>query len=393
MAFRPSQRFQNLPAQFFARITRTAREMAAAGHDVINLGQGNPDLPTPAHIVERLVREARDPKNHGYSPFDGLPVLKEAVAEWYRRRFGVQVDPYREVAILIGAKLVLQEISLILLEPGDLALVPDPGYPDYLSGIALAGASPYPVPLVAENGFAPDLAALPADVAARARLLFLNSPGNPTGAVYPRSVIESAIAFARDHGTALAFDAAYHDLVYDGREPISFLQFPGAREVGIEIHTLSKSFNMAGWRIGFCAGNPELIGQINLLQDHLNCSQFPAIQLAAAEALLGPYEPVLALRDEYQRRRDAFVGACHRFGWPVTPSAGSFFVWCPTPAGLSAEAFAQRVLEEAHTVVAPGTAFGAHGEGYVRVSLTAPAERLVEAAERIGRLGLFKPLP
>ncbi|MFO7171780.1 MAG: aminotransferase class I/II-fold pyridoxal phosphate-dependent enzyme [Bacillota bacterium] len=393
MPFRPSSRLQALPSHFFARIVRTAREMAAAGHDVINLGQGNPDLPTPPHIVERLVAAARDPRTHGYSPFDGLPELKEAIAAWYRRRFGVEVDPHREVAILIGAKVGLQEISLCLLEPGDVALVPDPGYPDYWSGIALAGARLHPLPLRPENGFVPDFAEVPPAVAEKVRLVFLNSPANPTGAVYPPEAVQEAIAFAQRYGAALAFDAAYLDLVYDGREPMSFLQFPGAREVGVEFHTLSKSFNMAGWRIAFCAGNPDLIAQLNLLQDHLHCSQFPAIQLAAAAALLGPYEPVEALRDEYRRRRDAFVAACRRIGWEVPPPAGSFFVWCPVPAGMTAADFADRVLREAHTVVAPGTAFGAHGEGYVRVSLTAPVERLEEAAERIGRLGLFRPLP
>lgn len=385
-----ASRVRHLPKQFFASIVQTAIQMREAGHDVINLGQGNPDLPTPPHVVERLVEAARDPMNHKYCPFSGLTSFKQAISRWYQRRFGVTVNPETEVCILIGAKLGLQEISLCYLEPGDYALVPDPGYPDYWSGVALAGARMHPLPLRAENGFLPDLDAVPAAVADQARLLFLNSPSNPTGAVATADWIRGAVDWAARHDTVLAFDAAYVDLVYDGRTPTSFLQVPGAKDVGIEFHTLSKSFNMAGWRIGFCAGNADVIGQLTVLQDHLNCSQFPAVQLAAEAALLGPYDSVEELRATYEQRRNTFIAACRSAGWAVPSPAGSFFVWCPVPAGTTAEEFAKRVLDGAHVVVAPGTAFGAHGEGFVRISLTAPAERLVEAVRRIDRLGLLR---
>lgn len=387
--FPVASRIRRLPSQFFAAIVQTANRMREAGHDVINLGQGNPDQPTPPHVIEALVAAARDPAHHGYSPFSGLASLKQAISRWYQTRYGVRVDPETEVCILIGAKLGLQEISLCYLEPGDICLMPDPGYPDYWSGVALAGGEPYPLPLTAENGFIPDLDAVPAEVRSRARLMFLNYPGNPTGAVAAADWIRTAVDWARAHGIILAFDSAYGDLVYDGRRPLSFLQVPGARAAGIEFHSLSKSFNMAGWRIAFCAGNAEIIRQMNLLQDHLNCSQAPAIQVAAAAALSGPYDSVAELRALYEQRRNAFVAACREVGWAVPPSAGSFFVWCPVPAGQTTQSFTERLLHDAHVVVAPGTAFGAHGEGYVRVSLTAPAERLAEAAHRIGRLGLM----
>lgn len=390
MSFRAADRINRLPNQLFARLVSTAIAMQQAGHDVINLGQGNPDQPAPPHVVERLVAEARKPENHRYTPFSGLPELKQAISAWYDRRFGVRVDPEGEVCILIGGKIGLQEISLVLLQGGDVCLVPDPGYPDYLSGVALAGAHVHPLRLLPERGWFPDLAAIPAPVRERAKLLFLNSPSNPTGGVATRGQMQEAIDFCRQHGIALAWDAAYVDLVYDGLEPVSILQLPGARETGVEFHTLSKSFNMAGWRIGFAAGNARLIGLLNLIQDHLHCSQFGPIQMAAASALTGPYDSVRALRDLYQARRDAFLAGCREIGWPVAASRGSFFLWCPVPAGDTSESFAQRLLREAHIVVAPGQAFGASGEGYVRVSLCSPAERLREATRRIGALGVFR---
>ncbi len=389
MSFQPAQRMQQLPSQLFARLVRTANEMQAAGHDVINLGQGNPDQPTPPHVVERLIMEAQRPQNHRYIPFSGLNELKEAISTWYQRRFGVRIDPQREVCILIGTKLGLQEISLVLLQEGDVCLMPDPGYPDYWSGVALSGARSHPMPLLADRGFFPDLAAIPSTIRDRAKLMFLNSPNNPTGRVATRDQMQAAVDFCRQHQIALAWDSAYSDLVFDGREPVSILQVPGAREAGIEFHSLSKSFNMAGWRLGFAAGNAELIGLMNLIQDHLNCSQFAPVQQAAATALSGPTDSVLALRALYEERRDAFVAGCRDIGWPVTPAEGSFFMWCPVPSGFSSDTFAELLLNEAHIVVAPGHAFGAGGEGYVRASLCVPAARLVEATRRVGLLGVF----
>ncbi len=386
---RQSQRLGRLPSQLFSRLIATTAALQAAGHNVINLGQGNPDLPTPAHVVETVRRAAIDPATHKYIPFGGLQVLKEAVAEWYAKQFNVALDPQTEVCILIGTKLGLQEISLCLLDEGDICLMPDPGYPDYWSGVALAGGRPYAMPLRSEHRFLPDLNAIPKEVAESARLMFLNFPTNPTGAVADPAFFAQVVAFARQHQVAVAHDLAYGDLVFDGRERLSFLQTPGAKEVGVEFCTLSKSFNMAGWRIGFLAGNREIIAAMNLLQDHINCSQWGAIQIAAAAALTGPQDSVRTLCAEYEQRRDTWVREARRIGWEIQPSAGSFFVWCPVPPPLTSESFTDLLLRECHVVVAPGVGFGPAGEGYVRISLTTGVGRLAEAAQRIGKLGVF----
>ncbi|MFZ5816479.1 MAG: aminotransferase class I/II-fold pyridoxal phosphate-dependent enzyme [Bacillota bacterium] len=385
----PAQRIGQLPPQLFARLIAATASLQASGHDVINLGQGNPDLPTPPHIVEAVKAAADNPATHRYSPFSGLSVLKEAVAGWYAREHGVALDPEAEVCILIGAKLGLQEISLCLLDEGDICLMPDPGYPDYWSGVALAGGRQHPMKLLPENGFLPDLDSIPKDVAEAAKLMFLNFPTNPTGAVAGPEFFQKAVEFAREHRIAVAHDFAYGDLVFDGRKRISFLQIPGAKEVGVEFCTLSKSYNMAGWRIGFVAGNREIIRTLNLIQDHLNCSQWAAIQLAAVAALTGPQDCVRELCAEYQRRRDAWVAAAQAIGWQITPPSGSFFVWCPVPKSFTSLSFADLLLKQCHVVVAPGAGFGAAGEGYVRVSLTTTPERLQEAAQRIARLAVF----
>ena len=385
----PAQRIGRLPSQLFARLVATTRSLQAAGHDVINLGQGNPDLPTPAHIVEAAQRAAENPASHKYAPFAGLSALKEAAAGWYAREYDVALDPESEVCILIGAKLGLQEISLCLLDEGDVCLMPDPGYPDYWSGVALAGGRQHPMKLLPENSFLPDLDAIPKEVAQAAKLMFLNFPTNPTGAVASPAFFRQTVTFARQHRIAVAHDLAYGDLVFDGRKRVSFLQTPGAKEVGVEFCSLSKSYNMAGWRIGFVAGNREIIAALNLIQDHLNCSQWGAVQLAAAAALSGPQDCVQALCAEYQRRRDVFVAAAREVGWSINPPSGSFFVWCPVPKPFTSQSFADLLLRECHVVMAPGVGFGPAGEGYVRVSLTTTPERLQEAAQRIGRLAVF----
>jgi len=384
-----ADRLGRLPVQLFARLIAATQALQAAGHDVINLGQGNPDLPAPAHVVEAVQYAAADPATHKYIPFGGLKTLREAAARWYERHYDVALDPESEICILIGAKLGLQEVSLCLLNEGDVCLMPDPCYPDYWSGVALAGGQSHLMPLRAENRFLPDLTAIPKEVAHAAKLMFLNYPTNPTGAVANAEFFAGVVDYARKHGIAVAHDLAYGDILFDGRRPVSFLQTPGAKEVGLEFCTLSKSYNMAGWRIGFAAGNREIIAAMNLLQDHLNCSQWGAVQKAAITALEGPQDCVRKLRDEYQQRRDLWVTAARSIGWELRPSAGSIFVWCPVPANFSSESFADLLLRECHVVVAPGVAFGPAGEGYVRVSLTVQPERLKEAAQRIGRLGLF----
>lgn len=391
MSFRiePARRLQALPEQFFAALVAKANARAATGSDIINLGQGNPDLPTPPHIVEALQQAAAKPSYHKYSPFRGYGFLKEAVARRYLEDYGVELDPEKEVAVLFGGKTGLVEISQCLLNPGDVCLVPDPGYPDYWSGVALAQAEMAFMPLTAENGFLPDYNRIEPETLRKAKLMFLNYPNNPTAAVATREFYRDTVAFARDHQIVVASDFAYGAIGFDGKRPTSFLETPGAKEVGVEFYTLSKSYNMAGWRVGFALGNADVIEMINLIQDHMYCSLFGGIQEAAAVALTGPQDSVKELAATYERRRDAFYGALERIGWKAAKPAGSFFCWLPVPEGYSSLSFANLLLEQADVVVAPGNGFGGAGEGYVRLGLLAPEERLVEAAERIGRLGIF----
>ncbi|KXG10304.1 LL-diaminopimelate aminotransferase [Anoxybacillus sp. P3H1B] len=389
-SFVQSELLQSLPKQFFASLVDKVGKVVAQGHDVINLGQGNPDQPTPPHIVEALQKAAANPKYHKYSPFRGYSFLKEAVAAFYQREYGVTVDPEREVAVLFGGKAGLVEIPQCLLNPGDVVLVPDPGYPDYWSGVALARAKMEMMPLYSENGFLPDYRQLDEKVVEKAKLMFLNYPNNPTGAVATDSFFQETVSFAQKHGICVVHDFAYGAIGFDGQKPISFLQAEGAKDVGIEIYTFSKTYNMAGWRVGFAIGNESVIAAINLLQDHLYVSLFGAIQEAAAVALLESQQCVTELVALYESRRNAFIGALQEIGWNVSAPAGSFFAWLPVPKGWTSERFADLLLEQAHVVVAPGIGFGEHGEGYVRVGLLTSEERLTEAARRIAKLNLFQ---
>ncbi|GIQ65724.1 transaminase MtnE [Paenibacillus cisolokensis] len=387
--FEPAGRIKGLPKQFFAALVGKANAQAAKGRDVINLGQGNPDQPTPAHIVAKLKEAADNPLYHRYPPFSGYRFLKEAIAFRYKEDYNVELDPDTEVAILFGGKTGLIEISQCLLDPGDICLVPDPGYPDYWSGVALAGAEMRFMPLRKENGFLPDYAAVPAADANRAKLMFLNYPNNPTGAIADPAFYADTVEFASRYGIAVASDFAYGAIGFDGRRPVSFLETPGAKEVGIEFYTLSKTYNMAGWRVGFAVGNAQIVSLINLIQDHYYCSLFGGIQEAAAAALTGPQQCVKELNALYERRREALFDELGRIGWKADRPGGSFFCWLPVPPGYGSAEFADLLLERADVVVAPGVGFGASGEGYVRLGLLADEERLREAVRRIGALGLF----
>ncbi|WP_442601045.1 pyridoxal phosphate-dependent aminotransferase [Paenibacillus sp. KN14-4R] len=385
----PANRMQGLPTQFFATLVKKANVQIAAGHDVINLGQGNPDRPTPAHIVTSLQQAANNPLYHKYPPFSGYAFLKEAVAKRYLEDYGVTLDPETEVAVLFGGKTGLVELAQCLLNPGDVCLVPDPGYPDYWSGVALSGAQMSPMPLTANNAFLPDYSAIPQADLEQAKLMFINYPNNPTGATAPMSFYEETVEFAKKNQVVVASDFAYGAIGFDGEKPISFLQVPGSKEVGIEFYTMSKTYNMAGWRVGFALGNREIIQLINLMQDHYYCSLFGGIQEAAATALTGSQDCVEELVSVYESRRQALFTALDSIGWKAEPSKGSFFTWLPVPKPYTSTEFADLLLEKANVVVAPGIGFGAHGEGYVRLALLASEERLTEAVHRIGRLGLF----
>ncbi|NYE05409.1 aminotransferase [Bacillus niacini] len=390
--FSTSQTLNNLPKQFFASLVKKVGKYIEAGYDVINLGQGNPDQATPQHIVKKMQEAAANPVNHKYSPFQGYRYLKQAAADFYKREYDVTIDPDSEVAILFGGKAGLVEIPQCLLNPGDIMLVPDPGYPDYLSGVALAKAEMITMPLREKNSFLPDYRELPADVIESAKLMFLNYPNNPTGAAATKEFFEETVQLASQNDICVVHDFAYGAIGYDGNVPLSFLQIEGAKEVGIEIYTLSKTYNMAGWRVGFAVGNSSVISAVELLQDHLYCSIFGGIQEAAAEALTGPQECVRELNHLYERRRNVLIAGLRSLGWNVTAPKGSFFAWLKVPEGFTSTEFADILLEQAHIAVAPGIAFGELGEGFVRVGLLTSEERLGEAVRRISELAIFKKL-
>jgi LL-diaminopimelate aminotransferase len=380
---RLAKRLEKLPPYLFAEISRKIAEKRSQGVDVISFGIGDPDLSTPEHILESLREASLDPANHRYPETEGLPELRQAIARWYERRFGVSLDPEGEVVPLIGSKEGIGHIALCLVDPGDVALVPDPGYPVWAIGTLLAGGEAYYLPLREENGFLPDLEAVPQEVLRRARTLWLNYPNNPTGAVADIEFFEGAAAFAREHGLAVLHDGPYSEVAFDGYRPPSFLEAEGAREVGIEFHSLSKSYNMAGWRIGMAVGNAEIIGALTTVKSNLDSGVPQAIQRMAIAALEGPQGCIEEHNRVYQRRRDRLVAALQRLGLRVSPPKASLYVWARVPEGSTSVEFATRLLEEAGVVVTPGIGYGPSGEGYVRLSLTVPDERLEEGVRRM----------
>ncbi|MGE8006120.1 pyridoxal phosphate-dependent aminotransferase [Lysinibacillus sp. NPDC093216] len=384
-----SKKLQLLPTQFFAALVQKVNAALAEGRDVINLGQGNPDQPTPPHIIKALQEAAENPQNHKYSPFHGIAELRQAAASFYKREYNVDIDPDTEVAILGGTKIGLVELPLAVLNPGDTMLLPDPGYPDYLSGVVLGDVNFEVMPLFAENNFLPDYNALSDAVKEKAKMLYLNYPNNPTGGTATLEFFEETVRFAKEHNIIVAHDFAYGAIGFDGNKPISFLQADSAKDAGIEMYTLSKTYNMAGWRIGFAVGNPDIVAAINLIQDHLFCSQFPAVQQAAAVALTASQSCADKLSATYERRRNVLIEEAQRIGWQVTAPRGSFFAWLPVPLGFTSEQFADLLLDKADIAVAAGNGFGQYGEGYVRVGLLVSEDRLREAISRIEKLNLF----
>jgi aminotransferase len=390
MKMEESDLIKRLPEQFFASLVQKVNLEIEKGHDIINLGQGNPDLPTPSHIVDALKTAAEKPINHKYGPFGGHSYLKEAVAEFYKREYNVDIDPETEVAPLYGSKEGIMKVCQALLNEGDLALLPDPGYPDYLSGTAFAKAREFIFPLKEENDFLPDYNSFGEKILDEAKLLFLNYPSNPTSAIANQDFFDETITLAKKHQFAVVHDFAYGALGFDGEKPQSFLQSEGAKEVGVEFYTLSKTYNMAGWRMAFVVGNKEIVKYVTLLQNHDNISPFGAIQEAAAYALTEDQSAVEKLRDTYERRRNIFVEELRESGWNVPYPKGTFFCWFPVPEGFTSESFTDLLLAKAHVAVAPGNGFGKNGEGYVRIGLLNTEERLKEAAHRIGQLDIFQ---
>jgi LL-diaminopimelate aminotransferase len=384
LGVRTAERIAELPPYLFAELDRKLASKRGEGVDVISLGVGDPDLPTPPHVVEAMREAVADPATHRYPSYAGSPAFREAVAAWYERRFGIQLDPETEVMALIGSKEGIGHIAFAYLDPGDRAMVPDPGYPVYGVSTRLAGATPVPVPMLPERGFLPDLSS--ARLSERTRLLWLNFPTNPTAAVADLATFEEAVAFARANDLLLLHDAAYSEITFDGYVAPSPLQVDGAREVALEFGSASKSHNMTGWRIGWAAGSAEAIRALAIVKTNLDSGQFTAIQRAGIAALEGPAEHLEELRAVYQRRRDTVIEVLNGLGWSLKPPLGSCYVWVPVPEGDTAAGFADRLLDQAGVFVAPGTGYGDRGEGYVRFSLTVPDDRLVQALDRISAL-------
>ncbi|GIW11068.1 MAG: LL-diaminopimelate aminotransferase [Dehalococcoidia bacterium] len=383
-----AQRIEKLPPYLFVEVTRTINRMRAEGRDVISLGIGDPDIPTPDHIIDRLVEAARVPANHRYPESDGLPQLRQAIAQWYEGRFGVALDPNREVLPLIGSKEGIGHVALCFIDPGDLALVPDPGYPVYSVGTMFAGGETYWLPMSEATGWKPDLDAIPEAIARKAKVLWINYPNNPTGAVAELDFFERCVHFARKYDVAVLHDAPYTEVAYDGYRPHSFLEVPGARDVGIEFHSLSKTYNMTGWRIGMAVGNARIIDALLRVKSNLDSGIPQAIQEMAITALTGPQDAVRRNVAVLQYRRDLVCEVLNRIGLRAPKPKASLYVWAGLPPGVQSLEFSSRLVEETAVFVTPGIGYGPSGEGYVRISLTTPTERIEEAMRR---LAAWKP--
>jgi LL-diaminopimelate aminotransferase len=378
-----SHRLDKLPPYLFVEINRKIAEKQAKGEDIISFAIGDPDMPTPQHIIDRLCQAAHDPANHRYPETAGLPELCHAISRWYQKRFGVTLDQNKEVLPLLGSKEGIGHVSFCLIDPGDVALVPDPGYPVYSMSTLLAGGEPYFMPLTEKNDFLPDLGSIPEKMAEKAKLLWLNYPNNPTGAVADITFFQKAARFAKKHGLAICHDAPYTEVTFDGYQPPSLMQIPEAKEVGIEFHSLSKTYNMTGWRIGMAVGNARMIDALFRFKSNLDSGIPQAIQRAAIKALTGPQNCVTEHNTIYQRRRDKLVKALNDTGLRARPPKASFYIWAKIPDGYTSVEFTTELLDKANVAVTPGVGYGNAGEGYVRLSLTLSDDRLDEGISRL----------
>jgi LL-diaminopimelate aminotransferase len=380
-----AKRIEKLPPYLFVEISRKIAEKRARGEDIITFAIGDPDTPTPPHIIERLREAAQKPLHHRYPETNGLLELRQAIASWYQRRFDIALDPEKEVLPLIGAKEGIGHIAFCFIDPGDIALVPDPGYPPFSMGTLLAGGEPYFMPLTEDNDFLPDLDNIPDEVADKAKLLWINYPNNPTGTVADLDFFQKVVAFAEKHDIAVCHDCAYSEIAFDGYRPPSFLEIPEAKEVGVEFHSLSKSYNMCGWRIGMVVGNEKMVDALMRFKSNLDSGIPQAIQHAAIEALTGPQDSIAELNAVYQRRRDLMLGTLNKIGLKARTPKASLYIWARIPEGYTSAEFAAKLLDEVGVVVTPGTGYGQHGEGYIRLSLTTPDDRLKEGLARLER--------
>jgi LL-diaminopimelate aminotransferase len=384
--FKLSKKVQALPPYLFLEIDKAKRRARAEGRDIIDLGIGDPDQPTPKFIIEALNQAALIPANHRYALDQGMPILRNAITDWYKRRFHVDLNPETEVLPLIGSKEGIAHFPLAFLNSRDLALIPDPSYPPYKGGTILAGGQPYLMPLTAANSFLPDLKKIPLLVRKQTRIIFVNYPNNPTGACAGRDFYLELIKFATKNNIIIVSDLAYSEMAYDGYKPPSILEFPGAKEVAIEFHSLSKTFNMTGWRIGWACGNPQLVAALAKVKSNLDSGIFSAIQMAAVAALTASDDFIKDMCQLYQQRRDILVDGLNDLGWKATKPKATFYVWIKIPTKADALSFAAYLLKDANIVATPGVGFGEYGQGYIRMALTVSGERIKEALQRLKKI-------
>ncbi|MCQ9207145.1 MAG: LL-diaminopimelate aminotransferase [Omnitrophica bacterium] len=381
-----SERLKRLPPYLFVEIDKAKRKAIADGRDIIDLGVGDPDRPTPNFIIEALRKALRDPATHKYALDKGVPQLRIEIAKWYKKRFGVTLDPDREILPLIGSKEGIAHIPLALVNHGDVGLVPDPSYPPYNSGVIFAGGEPYKLPLLKQNSFLPDLRDIKHTILGKAKILFLNYPNNPTAAVCDNAFFKDVVRFAEKHNIAVCHDAAYSEISFDGLAAPSFLEVEGAKAVGVEFHSFSKIFNMTGWRLGFVSGNAKIIEALAKVKANVDSGVFNAIQIAGIAALRRIDKITKNVKGLYQKRRNLFIKELNKAGWKITPPRATFYVWAPVFGRYTSASLAEKILKEADVVVTPGNGFGLSGEGYVRMALTVNEASLREAARRIGRV-------
>jgi LL-diaminopimelate aminotransferase len=381
-----ASRLKHLPPYLFAEIDRIKKQAISDGRDIIDLGVGDPDKPTPMHIIEKLYEAAQQPENHRYAMDMGLLKLREAIANWYKRRFNVSLNPDTEVLPLLGSKEGIAHIPLAFVNHGDEVLVPDPCYPPYKSGTILAGGIPYLMPLLAENNFLPDFNAIDYQVAKRAKIMFLNYPNNPTAATATKEFFAKAIEYANENNIIICHDAAYSEMAYDGYRPASFLEVDGSKDVGIEFHSLSKTYNMTGWRLGFACGNAEVVSALRTVKSNIDSGVFQAVQFSGIIALETDQAHIDELNMMYQRRRDVLVDGLNNLGWKVDKPKATFYVWIPVPPGYTSSELTKSLLQKANIVTTPGVGFGPNGEGFIRMALTVTEDRIAQAVERIKRL-------
>lgn len=378
-----ARRVEALPPYLFAEISKKIAAKRAEGHDVVTFAIGDPDLPTPKHILDAFHRAADDPANHRYPESEGLPELRQSIADWYERRFEVKFDPQTETLPLIGSKEGIGHIALCFIDPGDIALVPDPGYPVYEIGTMFAGGESYKIPCTREGGWKPDFDAIPADVARKAKIIWLNYPNNPTGATAELGFFERAVAWAKQYDVAILHDNPYCDVAYDGYKPVSIFQVPGARDVAVEFNSWSKIYNMTGWRIGMVVGNPQMVDALMRVKSNIDSGIPQAIQKMAIEAVYGPQDCIEEHNAIYQRRRDRMVEVLRGIGLEVEMPKASLYIWAELPNGVTSAEYAARLIEDCSVVVTPGRGYGENGEGYIRLSVTTPDDRLEEGLKRL----------